>query len=103
MKVFFIAGFLIGFIFCLGFCLAYYDLLTMLFLESEEIKLLENKRITTISFDNETLEKLDNTADQISATRSELVNLCVEAFLNVIEGGVDNGAQLSTDQSKKPD
>ena len=103
MKVFFVAGFLLGFSFCLIFWFAYCDLLTTLFLESEDIKLLENKRITTISFDNETLEKLDNKADQISASRSELVNLCVEAFLNVIEGGVNNGAQLSTDQSKKPD
>lgn len=104
MKTFFIAGFILGFIFCLAFVLAYYDLLTLLFLEREEIPLLENKRITTISFERETLEKLDNKADQIAATRSELVNLCVEAFLNVIEkGGAEDGAKLSKDIAKKPD
>lgn len=103
MKTFFIAGFILGFIFCLAFVLAYYDLLTLLFLEREEIPLLENKRITTISFERETLEKLDNKADQIAATRSELVNLCVEAFLNVIEGGAEDGAKLPKDISKKPD
>ena len=104
MKTFFITGFILGFAFCLIFAFAYYDLLTLLFLEREEIPLLENKRITTISFERETLEKLDNKADQIAATRSELDNLCVEAFLNVIEkGGTEDGAQLSENISKKPD